>query len=149
MIIQEARPGWISNRVRKLLVVSAASVALGALVVISFWGTCKPDCQDMDFGAYYRAGAAVARGESPYTVDEHGPLGAYPYAPVYAFLFMPLSKLDYLWACRLWLALNWAATALAAWLAVKFVCPDRPYRRALPSLMVTLLATGAYVWANL
>jgi hypothetical protein len=124
--------------------------ALGLAVAFSFWGTVgKPDCQDMDFGAYHRAGAAVARGETPYTVDKHGPLGVYPYAPAYAYFFMPLSCLDYLWACRLWMALNWLATAAACFLAVRLLRGrDQKDESAWPSLAIALLAVGAYVWAN-
>src|SRR5437868_1949633 len=93
---------------------AAVVLLLGLTLVWSFRTTVgNPDCQDLDFGAYYRAGAAVACGETPYTVDpRYGPLGVYPYAPVYAYLFVPLSRLDYLWACRVWMAVNWLATAV-------------------------------------
>jgi hypothetical protein len=119
-------------------------------VALSFWQTVgKPDCQDMDFGSYYRAGAAVSRGKTPYTVDEHGPLGAYPYAPAYAYLFMPLSYLPYLWACRLWMVVNWTATAAALVLALWLVRgPDGPADGAGPTVCLAGLATGAYLWAN-
>src|SRR5437870_4624486 len=93
----------------------------------SFRGTFgNPDCQDLDFGAYYRAGCAVARGATPYTVDAHGPLGTYPYAPAYAYLFAPLSCLDYFWACRLWLAVNWLITLACVALALELVLGPRP-----------------------
>src|SRR5437764_3210658 len=86
-------------------------LAIGLVVAFSFWGTIgKPDCQDQDFGAYYRAAVAVRRGQSPYTMDEHGPLGVYTYAPAFAYLLLPLQFLDYLWACRCWLVVNWLAT---------------------------------------
>ena len=126
----------------------AAVVALGTLVVISFWGTTRPDCQDMDFGAYYRAGAAVARGDSPYFVDEHGPLGSYPYAPAYAYLFMPLSTLDYLWACRLWMTINWTATIAGCVLAVRLVCREEQHFENMLPVGLAVLATGAYLWTN-
>jgi Glycosyltransferase family 87 len=135
---------------RNLLGLSVAGVALGTLVVISFGSTTRPDCQDMDFGAYYRASAAVARGESPYIVDEHGPLGSYAYAPIYAYLCIPLSRLDYLWACRLWMAVNWAATIAGCWLVVRLVCGEEErLRHTLPGLALALLASGAYLWTNL
>jgi hypothetical protein len=120
-------------------------------VAISFWGTIgNPDCQDMDFGSYYRAGAAVARGETPYTVDAHGPLGVYSYAPAYAYLFMPLSRLDYLWACRVWLLANWAGTGVGCLLALRLVRgPGQPSHRVWPTVALALVPTGAYFWSNL
>src|SRR5437016_1683937 len=53
-------------------------ILVGCLLIVtvafSFWGTInKPDCQDMDFGSYYRAAVAVSRGQTPYVVDEYGP----------------------------------------------------------------------------
>src|SRR5207248_4897322 len=101
---------------------------IGLAVLGSFWGTVgKPDCQDMDFGAYYRAAVAVSQGESPYTLDEeegafpprakrldgYPSLGAFPYAPAYAYLLSPLHSLDYLWACRAWMLLNWLLASTA------------------------------------
>src|SRR4051794_18651644 len=60
------------------------------------------DFKDLDFGAYYRGARAVNRGETPYVVDEYGPLGSYVYGPALAFAMQPLASLDYNWACRLW-----------------------------------------------
>jgi hypothetical protein len=123
-------------------------VLLAVGVAWSFRGTFgKPDCQDLDFGAYYRAGRAVARGETPYAVDAHGPLGVYPYAPAYAYLFAPLSRLDYFWACRLWLAVNWLITLACVALALELVLGPRRDER----WSITLLAlapTAAYLWTN-
>jgi hypothetical protein len=128
----------------------AVGTVLGVVVAVSFWGTIgKPNCQDMDFGSYYRAGTAVAGGETPYAVDEHGPLGAYPYAPAYAFVFMPLSCLDYLWACRLWMLVNWVATAAAFLLALRLVRGPGSRDGAWTTVCLAALATGAYLWANL
>jgi len=130
---------------------AAAWSALCLTVAFSFWGTIgKPDCQDMDFGAYYRAGAAVARGETPYKVDEHGPLGVYSYAPVYAYLFMPFTCLDYLWACRLWMVVNWTATAAGCLLALR-LARGREQQTEIPwpALAMTLVAVGGYLWANI
>jgi hypothetical protein len=121
---------------------------LAGAVVFSFVGTLKPDCQDMDFGAYYRAGAAVARGETPYTVDEHGPLGSFAYAPAYAYLFLPLSQLDYLWACRLWLAWNWAISVLGCLLAWRLVAGE-PEQGVGAAVLLAVSASGAYLWSNL
>src|SRR5262245_29826750 len=135
---------WRGERVAR----AAVLVLLAAGVAWSFKGPFgKPDCQDLDFGAYYRAGCAVARGETPYTVDAHGPLGVYPYAPAYAYLFAPLSRLDYFWACRLWLAVNWLITLACVGLALELVLGPRREER----WSITLLAlapTAAYFWAN-
>jgi Glycosyltransferase family 87 len=133
----------------------AARVAAWTLLILavafSFGGTVgKSDCQDMDFGSYYRAGRAAARGETPYTIDEHGPLGAYSYAPAYAYAFMPLACLDYLWACRLWMVVNWTATAAAALLALRLVRgPRQAGERAWPLVFLAVLPVGGYLWANL
>jgi hypothetical protein len=127
--------------------VSLVWIGLAAAIAYSFWGTLKPDCQDMDFGAYYRAGAAVNRGESPYLVDEHGPLGSFAYAPAYAYLFLPLSQLEYLWACRVWMAANWALTVLGCWLAWRLLNDKEPI--SWPALALAVAACGAYLWSNL
>src|SRR5919201_6331553 len=95
---------------------------LVAAVAYSFWGTIgKPDCQDLDFGSYYRAAVAVREGRTPYAVDEHGVMGVYSYAPAFAYLLVPLSYVDYLWACRLWMLLNWLLTGLGLHLALDLV----------------------------
>ncbi len=124
---------------------------LGLAVAYSFWGTVgKPNCQDMDFGSYYRAAVAVSHGQTPYTVDEHGPMGVYPYAPVYAYLLSPLHYLDYLWACRCWLVINWAATAVVFCQALGLVLgPDWRFRASRGILLLAAVPTAAYVWANL
>ncbi|MCI0462032.1 MAG: DUF2029 domain-containing protein [Gemmataceae bacterium] len=128
-----------------------ALMLLAPALVWSFLGTVgKPTCQDMDFGAYYRAGCAVACGQTPYTIDHHGPLGVYPYAPAYAYCFLPLSWLDYLWACRVWMVLNWLAAVAALALAVRLALGPG-YRReaAWPVALLAAVATSAYLWANL
>jgi hypothetical protein len=120
-------------------------------VAFSFWGTIgKPDAQDLDLGAYYRAAVAVNGGQSPYVVDEHGPMGSYPYAPVYAFLMVPLQFLEYLWAVRLWMVLNWLATAAVFVLATRIIWgPGQTLAKASWALPLAVLPTVAYVWANL
>jgi hypothetical protein len=123
-----------------------AAVALLACVAFSFWGTVdKPDCMDQDFGAYYRAAAAVADGQSPYFVEEHGALGTYPYAPVFPFLLMPLAQLDYLWACRVWLLVTWLTLAACGVLALRLSGAAGQW----PVLAVALVPTAAYAWATL
>jgi alpha-1,2-mannosyltransferase len=122
---------------------------VAAAVVFSFWGTIgKPDCMDEDFGSYYRAARAVAAGQSPYLLDEHGWLGAYPYAPVFPYLLIPLGQLDYLWACRLWLLLNWLTLAACCGLVLRLAGSSwaGPHWQW---LMLGLIPTAAYIWATL
>src|SRR5262249_17307391 len=128
----------------------AAVLGLLALAVAwSFRGTFgKPDCQDLDFGSYYRAGCAVACGATPYTVDEHGPLGVYTYAPAYAYPCGPLGRLDFFWACRLWLAVNWLVPLACVALAVALVLGPRREDRW-PVALLALAPAAAYFWANL
>jgi hypothetical protein len=136
--------GWRSERVAR----AAGFLLLAVGTAWSFRGTFgNPDCQDLDFGAYYRAGGAVARGQTPYRVDAHGPLGVYPYAPAYAYLFAPLSYLDYFWACRLWLAVNWLITLAGVALARELVLGPRREERW-PITLLALAPTAAYFWAN-
>jgi hypothetical protein len=126
-------------------------VSLAALIAYSLWTTVgKPDCQDFDLGSYYRAAVAVRQGQSPYTVDEHGFLGVYPYAPAYAYLFIPLSGLDYLWACRLWMLLNWGLTAMSLLLALELVLqPNTEPRARSPVAVLAVIPMAMYLWANL
>ena len=124
---------------------------VGGAIVYSFWMTVgKPDCQDLDFGSYFRAAVAVRGGATPYKVDEYGPLGVYPYAPAYAYLLIPLTYLDYIWACRLWMILNWLATAGSFWLALKLVFAGEELGpRRYVGLLLILVPLGGYIWANL
>jgi hypothetical protein len=124
---------------------------VGGAIVYSFWMTVgKPDCQDLDFGSYFRAAVAVRSGTTPYKVDEYGPLGVYPYALAYAYLLIPLTYRDYIWACRLWMNFNWLATACSFWLALKLVFDGEELgpRRYLVLLLI-VVPLGGYIWANL
>jgi hypothetical protein len=138
--------GWAERR---------GQLALGLLlavgIAVSFAGTVgNPSCQDMDFGAYYRAAHAVRRGTTLYVVDEYGPLGTYPYAPAFAYLLVPLGELDYLKACRCWLALNWLATAAGVLLALRLTLgPGRRPADAWIIVAAAVVPVGAYLWANL
>jgi hypothetical protein len=123
---------------------------VGGAIIYSFWMTVgKPDCQDLDFGSYFRAALAVRAGETPYKVDDYGPLGVYPYAPAYAYLLIPLTHLDYILACRLWMFLNWLATAGSFWLALKLVFDQDPSRKRYVVLLLIIVPLGGYIWANL
>jgi hypothetical protein len=110
----------------------------------------KPDCQDLDFGSYIRASLAVRSGNTPYTVDEHGPLGVYPYAPAYAYLLIPLTYLDYIWACRLWTVFNWLATAGSFWLALRLVFNQEELTKdGHIAVLIVAIPLAGYIWANL
>ncbi len=139
------RPAWRAERWPR----AAALTLLAVAVAWSFRTTFgNPDCQDLDFGSYYRAGAAVARGQTPYTVDAHGPLGAYSYAPAYAYLFAPLSRLDYFWACRVWMALNWLATLGCFALALELIVGPRRRQGRWAVALLAAVPTAGYFWAN-
>jgi hypothetical protein len=121
---------------------------LGLAIPWSFAGTiANPSCQDLDFGAYYRAGLAVRQGRTPYIVDEYGPLGVYPYAPAFAYGFIPLTYLDYLWACRCWMLLNWLATAAAVVLAVRLL--RLKGEEVWPIVLLAFVPMTGYLWTNL
>jgi hypothetical protein len=121
---------------------------LGLAIPWSFGTTiANPTCQDQDFGAYYRAALAVRHGGTPYTVDKHGPMGVYPYAPAFAYCLIPLTYLDYQWACRCWMLLNWLATAAGFLLAVGLLQPE--HEEVWGIVLVALVPVEAYLWTNL
>jgi hypothetical protein len=106
------------------------------------------DYQDLDFGAYYRGALAVSRGETPYVVDEFGPLGSYVYGPALAFLMRPLVSLDYIWACRLWTLFNCALTCSCLAMALALVgVNDR--RRFWLALWLSAIPTASYFWSGI
>lgn len=119
--------------------------ALGLAVVFSLLRTRNKndDFQDLDFGAYHRAGAAAARGDAIYTIDKHGPTGSFVYAPAYAYFSLPLGRLDYLWACRLWTLLNWTFAVACVVLAVRLVGEGGWGR-----VWLIVLPLGGYFWSN-
>jgi hypothetical protein len=124
---------------------------LGLAVAFSLARTrgATDDFQDANFGAYYRAGQAVARGESPYRLEEHGPTAAFVYAPAYAYLFSPLSRLDYAWAVRLWTLLNWACCAGCVVLGWTLVGGgDPPGGWDWGKVWLGGLPLAGYFWAN-
>jgi hypothetical protein len=136
-----------SNPLRLLLQIVVIGVVVGFFVA-TFLGTRKPDTQDQDFGAYYRAGQAAIAGRSPYVIDSHGPLGAYMYAPVFAITFFRLlAYLPYLWAVRTFMLLNWVATLLCVRLCLGLF--RKPGRDLLLLGVVALLPTFDYLKANL
>ncbi len=105
---------------------SLAGLAVVVFVIVSFAQARKPTAQLADFGAYYRAGQAVAAGRSPYTLDPRfGALGAYMYCPAFAhWACRPLAHLSYVNAMRAFLAVNWVVTAGAV--AVSLRLAGRP-----------------------
>jgi hypothetical protein len=106
------------------------------------------DYQDLDFGAYYRGALAVSRGETPYVVDEYGPLGSYVYGPALAFMMQPLVLLDYIWACRLWTLFNWALTCGCVAMALGLAgVKDR--RHLLMAFWLTTIPTASYFWSGI
>jgi hypothetical protein len=140
-------PPVVSSRWRSRVQIAIAFVVAG-FVVATFLSTRKPDSQDQDFGAYYRAGQAAIAGTSPYVIDSHGPLGAYMYAPVFAHTFFRgLAHLPYLWAVRLFMLINWLATITCAWLCLRLM--RAPGRDLLLLGLIALIPTGDYLKANL
>ena len=139
----------------------AAAVVVGGIVVASFLQARKPTAQGADFGAYYRAGQAVAAGRSPYTLDpKYRELGAYMYCPAFAdVVCRPLAGLSYVGAMRVFLAVNWLATAAVVALSLRLAiatarspgctsgAPPRPSTFLVG--LVTCAAAGTYLWADL
>ncbi len=128
----------------KPAVVGAIGVVLTA-VVVSFVQARKHDAQLADFGAYYRAGRAVAAGRSPYTLDaKFGALGAYMYCPAFAFVVCrPLAALPYPWAVRAFLAVNWGVTIAAVGLSVRLA------GARFWAGVIGCAAAGMYLWSDL
>jgi hypothetical protein len=125
-----------------------AFVIVTGFVLATFFSTRKPDTQDQDFGAYYRAGQAAIAGTSPYVIDSHGPLGAYMYAPVFAHtIFRGLAHVPYLWAVRLFMVFNWIATIAVAGLCLQLL--RAPGRDLLLLGLIALIPTGDYLKANI
>jgi hypothetical protein len=130
----------------------AAGVTFAVAVAYSFAWTSgqKPSFQKGDFGAYYRAGQAVAAGRTPYFVDENGPTETFVYAPAYAFLFQPFSQLDYCWGARAWMLVNWALTIVCVCLGLELVVGSG-WRRQVPwdALWLALLPLVNFFWSNI
>jgi hypothetical protein len=144
-------PGdWFNRRGETLARRAALVVVMGA-ILLSVWGTLgNPDCQDTDFGAYYRGAAAVRRGETPYRVDpRYGPTAVYVYAPAFAYCLVPLTYLDYLWAVRCWLVLNWLAVLACLFLSLRLVTGSEWYTHRWRLLWLAALPVSAYFWDNL
>lgn len=108
------------------------------------------DFQNLDFGAVYRGAAAVSAGETPYVLDEHGPLGSYIYGPALAFLAQPLAALDYLWACRIWMVFNWALALACLWMAIQLsLNAGRPDRNVWALFWLIAIPTASYIWSGI
>jgi len=110
----------------------------------------KQSFQKGDFGAYYRAAQAVAAGRSPYFVDENGPTESFVYAPAYAYLFQPFSKLEYYWGVRAWMLLNWGLTVGCMCLGLTLIVGEG-WRKQVPwaVLWLAVLPLANFFWANI
>jgi hypothetical protein len=131
---------------------TAMLLTLAAAVAYSLAWTVDQhdDFQQGDYGAYYRAGRAVATGNSPYVVEEHGPTETFVYAPAYAFLFQPIAGLDYLWGARVWMAANWCLTAACAWLGLNLILGSGWRERApWAVLWLAMVPLANFFWANI
>jgi hypothetical protein len=123
------------------------AVVLGFVVAL-FLGTRNPQAQSEDFGAYYRAGQSTLEARPLYELDSHGPLAAYMYAPVFAFTgFRWLAHLPYLWAVRVFMAINWIATFVCVWLCLRLM--KTPGRDLLILGLIAIVPTGDYLKANI
>jgi hypothetical protein len=77
-------------------------------------------------------------------------MGVYPYAPAFAYAFIPFTWLGYLWACRCWLLVNWLATGAAFILALALLKPAEGRSGELWGIvLLALIPTSGYLWANL
>ena len=148
------------SRGRRSWNATARAIVMAFLALAIPWSfattIANPTCQDQDFGAYYRAALAVRQGRTPYFVDEYGPMGVYPYAPAFAYGFIPLAYLDYLWACRCWMLLNWLTTGAGFVLAIRLLHPPHspPCEGGVRGsevwgiVLLTLVPMTAYLWTN-
>jgi hypothetical protein len=134
------------------LLAAAAGVTLAAAVTYSLlWSVGQNHTfQKGDFGAYYRAGQAVAEGRTPYFVDENGPTETFVYAPAYAFLFLPLGQLEYYWSARIWLLMNWTLTVACGCLGLELIV-GTGWRKRVPwaALWLASLPLTNFFWSNI
>jgi hypothetical protein len=123
---------------------------VAAAIVFSLWRTVGKgvEFQKLDFGASYRGALAVSHGETPYVVDEHGPLGSYIYGPAFAFLCQPLCYLDYIWACRVWMLFYWGLTICCFAIALHLAFPgERRTQLTWMAFWLTAITTSGYFWS--
>ena len=127
-----------------------AAVVVAVLVVVSLVQARKLTAQLGDFGAYYRAGQAVVAGRTPYALSpKFGAFGGYMYCPAFAHVVCrPLAWLPYVSAMRVFLAVNWMATAGVVALSVRLVGGRSPTVRFVIGA-VACAAVGSYLWADL
>jgi hypothetical protein len=130
---------------------TAGWLFLGAAVLYSLgWTIGKTQTfQNFDFGAYYRSAEGVARGGTPYTINELGATATFVYAPAYAYLLSPLSSLDYIWTCRIWMMVNWLICLACIYLSLRLVA-DQDYGFGEKWILVWLgtLPVASYMWDN-
>ncbi len=140
-----AAKGWTSQASQ------ATWALLGVAIVVTMLRTIgqSDSFQEGDFGAYYRAACAVSRGESPYKVDEHGPEMTFVYSPAFAYLFRSLSWLDYMWAARVWMLLNWALWVVCVHLALRLALGHGRRDRVIWGMVwLAAFPTASYFWNN-
>lgn len=130
---------------------AARICAIGAIAFSLLRSVGKTfEFQDLDFGAVYRGASAVAVGETPYVVDEYGPLGSYIYGPALAFLTQPLAALDYLWACRVWTVFNWILALAILLMALQLAMRSELSRAQMQvALWLTALPVASYIWSGI
>lgn len=108
------RLGASGRTVGLLLVAASVYLALHVVLPALYLPTTAGD-----FGNYYRAGAALLAGESPYSVAR------FDYPPLLAFLAAPLAWLPLAAARWVWLAIAELCLLAAAWLTWRWLGADR------------------------
>ena len=100
------------------------------------------DLQNVDFFAYYLAGARFAEGQNPYYFDQGGQrlYAEFVYPPTFLPLYRALSSLPYEQARLLWLALYLAGYAAVAAVVVRAALPEHRSTLLALSTLLTFLS---------
>jgi hypothetical protein len=129
---------------RKKLWVGAGGVALFVSILLVFCLVAsahdgKKRSVGLDFIAFYTAGTFVRQGQAglmydisacqhfqhdlaaSFGIDIGSAVGPWWNPPFYAWVFVPLSRLPYLTALRVWLAIDCISAAAACWLLVRML----------------------------
>jgi hypothetical protein len=113
------RPGGESRRTAGILLVFGSLAVAGYLVFQVVLPARYLPATAGDFGNYYRAGAAVLAGKSPFNVP------GFDYPPLLAFLAAPLALLPLEAARWIWFLGSEACLLGAAWLTWRWLGGDR------------------------